>query len=136
MNSRLDTLQAAILIEKLKIFPNELRARNRVALSYSTELEGIANVPVLGEGLASSWAQYTLIVDDRASVQAALKEQGVPNVVYYPKALTQQGGYSNFPTVSSGVEVSEALTSRVLSLPMHPYLQDDTILRICNAFRS
>lgn len=135
MNSRLDTLQAAILIEKLKIFPNELRARNKVAMSYSKELEGIVNVPVLREGVTSSWAQYTLLVDDRATVQAALKEQGVPSVVYYPKALTQQGGYSNFPTVSSGVEVSEALTGRVLSLPMHPYLQDDAIFNICDAFR-
>lgn len=136
MNSRLDTLQAAILVEKLKIFPNELYARNKVAMTYYKELEGIVKVPVLGEGLTSSWAQYTLIVDDRASVQAALKEQGVPNVVYYPKALTQQRGYFNFPKVSTGVRVSEALTSRVLSLPMHPYLKDDTILRICKAFRN
>ena len=136
INSRLDTLQAAILIEKLKIFPNELLARNRVAMSYYNELKGIVKVPVLGQNVTSSWAQYTLLVEDRASVQAALKDKGVPNVVYYPKALTQQRGYSNFPRVSLGVKVSEALTTRVLSLPMHPYLQDNAIFKICNTLRN
>ena len=122
MNSRLDTIQAAILIEKLKIFPEELELRNKVAAIYEAGLSGYYQTPQIGDGMTSAWAQYTLITDDRADVQAALKEAGVPSVVYYPKSLTQQSGYREFPIVSSGVAVSEALADKVLSLPMHPNL--------------
>lgn len=125
VNSRLDTIQAAILIEKLKIFPDELLARDKVASVYEAGLGGKVKTPQLADGLTSAWAQYTLIVDDRPAVQAKLKEADVPSVVYYPKALTQQDGYSSFPVVSSGVDVSERLTGKVLSLPMHPYLAAD-----------
>ena len=76
-----------------------------------------------------------MIVEKRDALQAGLKERGVPSVVYYPKALTQQDGYSSFPIVSSGVRVSEELAGRVLSLPMHPYLEHDEITRICSAVR-
>lgn len=131
VNSRLDTIQAAILIEKLKIFPEELELRNQVAAAYEGGLSDHFRTPQLREGMTSAWAQYTLIVDDRPSLQAKLKEAGVPSVVYYPKALKQQDGYSAFPSVSSGVKVSEGLTQCVLSLPMHPYLQADKINAIC-----
>ena len=131
VNSRLDTIQAAILIEKLKIFPEELELRNQVAAAYEDGLSDHFRTPQIGEGMTSAWAQYTLIVDDRPSLQAKLKEAGVPSVVYYPKALTQQDGYSSFPSVSSGVKVSEGLTQGVLSLPMHPYLQAEKINAIC-----
>lgn len=135
VNSRLDTIQAAILIEKLKIFPAELELRHKIATSYNAHLADIAKTPQLADGLTSAWAQYTLIVDERDAVQAGLKQHGVPSVVYYPKALTQQDGYSAFPVVSSGVAVSEALAGRVLSLPMHPYLDEDEITRICQAMK-
>lgn len=135
VNSRLDTIQAAILLEKLKIFPNELELRNTVASTYEEGLVGSVKTPRLGDGLTSAWAQYTLIVEKRDALQAGLKERGVPSVVYYPKALTQQDGYSSFPIVSSGVRVSEELAGRVLSLPMHPYLERDEITRICSAVR-
>ena len=135
VNSRLDTIQAAILIEKLKIFPAELELRHKVATGYNAHLAGIAKTPQLADGLTSAWAQYTLIVDERDAVQAGLKQHGVPSVVYYPKALTQQDGYSAFPVVSSGVAISEALADRVLSLPMHPYLDEDEITRICQAMK-
>jgi dTDP-4-amino-4,6-dideoxygalactose transaminase len=135
VNSRLDTIQAAILIEKLKIFPAELELRHKVATSYNAHLAGIAKTPQLADGLTSAWAQYTLIVDERDAVQAGLNQHGVPSVVYYPKALTQQDGYSAFPVVSSGVAVSEALAGRVLSLPMHPYLDEYEITRICQAMK-
>ena len=125
VNSRLDTIQAAILIEKLKIFPDELLARDKVASAYEAGLGNLLKTPILADGLTSAWAQYTMIVEDRDSVQAKLKELGVPSVVYYPKALTQQDGYSSFPVVSSGVAISEGLTGKVLSLPMHPYLSSD-----------
>ena len=135
VNSRLDTIQAAILIEKLKIFPVELMARDKVAAAYEDGLGGKVVTPHLAEGLTSAWAQYTLIVDDRSVVQAKLKKEGVPSVVYYPKALTQQDGYSSFPVVSSGVAVSEHLTSKVLSLPMHPYLFADDQAAIIEALQ-
>ena len=130
VNSRLDTIQAAILIEKLKILPNELVERDKVAMVYEAGLRKKVITPILADGLTSAWAQYTIIVEDRDAVQAKLKEHGVPSVVYYPKSLTQQDGYSHFPIVSSGVETSERLTSQVLSLPMHPYLNDDIISKI------
>ena len=131
VNSRLDTIQAAILIEKLKIFPEELELRNQVAATYEAGLSDHFRTPQIGEGMTSAWAQYTLIVDDRSATQAKLKEAGVPSVVYYPKALTQQSGYKNFPVVSSGVHISDHLPSKVLSLPMHPYLQSKKINAIC-----
>ena len=134
VNSRLDTIQAAVLIEKLKIFPKELELRTRVAASYGSALSANYQTPHLSDGITSAWAQYTLVVDDRLAVQAKLKEVGVPSVVYYPKSLTQQSGYKNFPIVSSGVSVSDDLPSKVLSLPMHPYLKEETTDKIIAAF--
>ena len=135
VNSRLDTIQAAILIEKLKIFPDELLARDKVASAYEAGLGHVVKTPIVADGLTSAWAQYTMIVEDRDAVQAKLKELGVPSVVYYPKALTQQDGYSSFPVVSSGVSISEGLTEKVLSLPMHPYLAAGKILQICDTVK-
>lgn len=125
MNSRLDTLQAAILKEKLAIFPEEVIARDRVAARYTAALKDVARTPKLIDGATSVWAQYTLIVDDRDAVQAKCKEAGVPTMVYYPMALSQQTGYKHYPGVSGGTPVSDSLSGRVLSLPMHPYLTED-----------
>ena len=122
MNSRLDTIQAAILKEKLKIFPKELELRSQVAASYSAALNGYCKVPCLGPEVTSSWAQYTIIVNDQKAIQSGLREQGIPSVIYYPIPLTKQLGYSNYPQVSSKTKVSADLASSVLSLPMHPYL--------------
>ena len=122
MNSRLDTIQAAILIEKLKIFPKELELRSQVATGYSAALEGCCKVPRLSPEITSSWAQYTIIVNDQKAVQSGLREQGIPSVIYYPIPLTKQIGYSHYPKVSSKTRMSEELASSVLSLPMHPYL--------------
>lgn len=122
MNSRLDTIQAAILIEKLKIFPKELQLRSQVAANYSSALEGFCKVPRLSSEVTSSWAQYTIIVNDQKAIQFGLQEQGIPSVIYYPIPLTQQLGYSHYPQVSSKTKVSEELAKSVLSLPMHPYL--------------
>ena len=124
MNSRLDTLQAAILIEKLKIFDKELISRAQVAARYSSALAEHFKVPRLNPYTTSAWAQYTLIVDDRQSIQAKLNSSGIPSVIYYPIPLSKQGGYEHYPRVSSKTDVSEALASSVLSLPMHPYLKE------------
>lgn len=131
MNSRLDTLQAAILIEKLKIFSGELALRAQVASRYSSALGEHFKVPKLRPNITSAWAQYTLIVEDRQSVQSKLKASGIPSVIYYPIPLSKQDGYKHYPRVSTNTEVSEALALSVLSLPMHPYLDgasQDTII--------
>lgn len=132
MNSRMDTIQAAILIEKLKIFPNELIARNRIASKYSElfsddRLFNFLKTPVCSKNLNSAWAQYTLFVEDRESIQTKLKSNNIPSVIYYPIPLSRQDGYTGYPSVTSGLNVSNLLCNHVLSLPMHPYLSNDEI---------
>lgn len=133
LNSRLDTIQAAILIEKLRIFEDEIEKRNAVARRY-TDAFAASNslkVPYVMPGAVSTWAQYTLQVEDRAAFQAALKEKGVPTAVYYPIPLSRQPAYRHFP--SAPTPVSEALSSQVVSLPMHPYLEPDDQNRVIQA---
>jgi len=129
-NSRLDTIQAAVLIEKLAVFADEITARNRVADRYSQALRDVAQVPEVPDGLTSVWAQYTLVLSDRDKVAAACKAEGVPTAVYYPIPLSQQTAYRHFPSAPGGVPVSEELAGKVLSLPMHPYLDEATQDRI------
>jgi dTDP-4-amino-4,6-dideoxygalactose transaminase len=126
MNSRLDTMQAAVLIEKLKIFEEELLERDRVATKYSAALGEYCKVPLLTSTVSSAWAQYTIVVSERDKVKQKLQSLGVPSVVYYPIPLTKQQGYLGYPVVRSGTPVSEALALTVLSLPMHPYLEVDS----------
>lgn len=125
INGRLDTIQAAVLIEKLKIFPDEIEARDRVAQRYNDGLRDVAAVPGTPDGLTSTWAQYTLRISGRDAVAAQLKERGVPTAIYYPKPLHQQTAYRDFPVAGNGLPVSERLAGEVLSLPMHPYLEPD-----------
>ncbi|WIV51411.1 DegT/DnrJ/EryC1/StrS aminotransferase family protein [Marivivens sp. LCG002] len=125
MNSRLDTLQAAILIEKLEIYADELESRNKVAQRYSTKLAPFIEVPFVPEGYVSIWAQYTLKArsqDERARLMTSLQNQGIPSVIYYPRPLHTQSAYADFPCDPSGLPVSVDLAQRVFSLPMHPYL--------------
>lgn len=136
MNGRLDTIQAAVLIEKLKIFPAEIEARQRIADRYNENLRDVAKVPRLMAGATSVWAQYTLLLEDRARVAAACKDAGVPTAIYYPIPLSHQEGYKHFPTGPGGVPVSEKLSGQVLSLPMHPYLTEEAQDRIIAAVRS
>jgi dTDP-4-amino-4,6-dideoxygalactose transaminase len=135
MNGRLDTMQAAVLIEKLKIFPDEIAARDRVAQRYNEMLGDVVAVPVVAEGNTSVWAQYTLRVPNRNSLAAALKAKGIPTAIYYPKPLHHQTAYSKFPCAGNGVPVSERLAGEVLSLPMHPYLEEAVQDRIITAVR-
>jgi dTDP-4-amino-4,6-dideoxygalactose transaminase len=122
MNSRLDSMQAAILIEKLAIFAEEIALRNAVADRYAALLDGVVGVPTVIPGGVSTWAQYTIETDDRDGLAAHLKTKGVPTAAYYPKPLHMQTAYRAFPRGGNGLPVSEAKASRVLSLPMHPYL--------------
>ncbi len=140
LNARLDTLQAAILIEKLKIFPDEIIARDAVARRYHAGFEGVPGlvIPHIPDGLTSVWAQYTLQVPAARRSQMAqfLKDAGIPTAIYYPKPLHHQTAYRNFPVPATGLSVSEALSETVLSLPMHPYLTTDDQERVINAVKT
>jgi len=129
MTARLDTIQAAILLEKLAIFSDELRQRQDVADRYDSGLGGSVSTPQLAAGNTSSWAQYIITLTpgtDRGKVQAALKEKGIPTAIYYPKGMHQQPPYAMYPVAGNGLPVTEDLCPRVLALPMHPYLDADT----------
>jgi dTDP-4-amino-4,6-dideoxygalactose transaminase len=135
MNGRLDTVQAAVLLEKLAIFPDEIEVRSRVAKAYNEGLADIAAVPRVIEGANSVWAQYTLRVSYRDNVARRLKSAGIPTAIYYPKPLHQQTAYVGFPVAGNGLPVSERLANDVLSLPIHPYLDEATQARIIAAVR-
>lgn len=128
MNGRLDTIQAAILIEKLAIFPEEIVSRNAVAERYHNGLSNIVKTPRIAEGSTSVWAQYVVRAPgkDRQAILNHLTAAGVPTAVYYPKPLHQQTAYKNFPQASAGLPVSEAVAQDVFALPMHPYLDEET----------
>jgi len=138
MNGRMDTIQAAVLIEKLKIFPDEIAARNRIAERYSAALEKHVIVPRIPTGLTSVWAQYTIRVPDgrRDAVAAKLKEAGIPSAIYYVKPMHRQTAYSEYPVAANGLPVSDVLAGEVLSLPMHPYLSEADQDRIASTVRA
>ena len=138
LTGRLDTMQAAILIEKLKIFEDEIVARNKVAERYGRALGNVVTVPRLAPGCTSVWAQYTIRLPrgtDRDAFAAALKAQGVPTAIYYPKSMHQQTAYQDFPIADGGLPVSERLSADVIALPMHAYLDEATQDRIIAAVR-
>jgi dTDP-4-amino-4,6-dideoxygalactose transaminase len=138
LTARLDTMQAAILIEKLKIFEDEIAARNEVAERYARGLGNIVSVPRLAKGCTSVWAQYTIRIPkgvNRDGFAAALKAQGIPTSIYYPKSMHQQTAYRDFPVAEGGLPVSEQLSEDVISLPMHAYLDEATQERIIKAVR-
>lgn len=132
MNGRMDTIQAAVLIEKLKIFPAEIVTRNEIAQRYSQALGEHCIVPKVPAGLTSVWAQYTIRIEGgrRDAVAAKLKEAGIPTAIYYVKPMHRQTAYARFPTAANGLPVSDALAGEVLSLPMHPYLAQADQARI------
>jgi dTDP-4-amino-4,6-dideoxygalactose transaminase len=138
LTGRLDTMQAAVLIEKLKIFEDEVAARNQVAERYARDLGNVVTVPHVAAGNTSVWAQYTIRLPhgDREGFAAALKAEGVPTAIYYPKSMHQQTAYREFPVADGGLPVSEKLSSDVISLPMHPYLDEATQARVVSAVRS
>jgi dTDP-4-amino-4,6-dideoxygalactose transaminase len=136
MNSRLDTIQAAILLPKLKAFESfEMAAVNAAAAAYSRALEGSSlELPRMPEGMVSSWAQYTVILPegvDRADLQARLKEAGIPTMVYYAKAMHLQGAFRGTDSAVADCPITEYLCSHVLSLPIHPYIEDTEIRFVC-----
>lgn len=137
MTGRLDTIQAAVLIEKLKIFRDEIVTRDRIAQRYLQALKDVTTVPVVPEGYTSVWAQYTirLAAGKRDGFAKALQAEGIPTAIYYAKPLHRQTAYRHFPAAEGGLAVSERLADEVISLPMHAYLDEPTQDRIVDAVR-
>lgn len=144
MNGRLDTMQAAVLLAKLPLFEAELAARTKVAALYAEGLRGLVQVPSSIPGADHAWGLYSVVLPagvDRARVQDVLKSHGVPSGIYYPKPLHHQPAYAGahaggFAGGPPPLPVSEALCTRILSLPMHPYLTDDEVSRVIAAMRA
>ena len=136
MNARISTIQAAILLEKLEIFPSELRKRQDVANNYNKHLNDLElniKLPLIKNKCVSSWAQYTIILPeniDRSKLQEELKSKDIPTAIYYPIPLNEHEPYKNFPISKSGLANTNYLARNVLSLPMHPYLTEDDIINI------
>ena len=137
MTGRLDTIQAAVLIEKLKIFPEEIAARERIARRYNAALAEVVRVPHVSNEHSCVWAQYTIRVSGgrRDALAQTLKVQGVPTAQYYPVPAHRQGAYRDYPVAEGGLAVTEKLAGEVISLPMHAYLDEPTQDRIVTAVR-
>jgi len=136
VNSRLDAMQAAILSEKLKIYPDELEKRDAIAKRYNEGLaKHVRQVPSVIKGGFSNWAQYTIEHDNRDALAAHLKTKGVPTAIYYPIPIHMQDVYSVYPKAPGGLPVTETIRNRVLSLPMHPYLSTADQEAIIDAIR-
>ncbi|MBV7309559.1 DegT/DnrJ/EryC1/StrS family aminotransferase [Acinetobacter sp. CWB-G5] len=135
MNSRLDTLQAAILLPKLEILDEEMQARQHVAETYTKLFNdaGVNTTPCIEAHNQSAWAQYTIQVESRDNVQAKLKEQGIPTAVHYPIPLNKQPAVAN---ANVSLPVGDAIAERVMSLPMHPYLTAEAQEKIVAALLS
>lgn len=122
INSRLDTIQAAILLEKLAAFPSELVARNKIAAYYNRTLQGSYLLPLIPDGFLSSWAQYTLISENRDADMEAYKKKGIPTMIYYGTCMHQQAAFNNLGYSDKDYPIASKLAKRVFSLPMHPYI--------------
>ncbi len=138
MNSRLDTIQAVVLLEKLAIFPDEIERRQRVAERYAAGLQDVAAVPTVREGSRSVWAQYVIRVptERRARFMADLKAEGIPTAIYYPLPLHRQTAYRRYPVAGNGLPVSDRIAAEAVALPMHPYLDEAVQDRIVAAARA
>ncbi|MBD5517478.1 MAG: DegT/DnrJ/EryC1/StrS family aminotransferase [Lachnospiraceae bacterium] len=138
MNSRLDTIQAAVLLQKLQFFEEEVEACNRVAAKYDERLRGAVKIPSILENMRSSWAQYTICLKDgkeREQVIAQLQADGIPSAVYYPKPMHRQTAFADHLIEAVSCENTEYICERCLSLPFHPYMEDADINAVCESIR-
>ena len=134
LNGRMDTLQAAIVLEKFKLFPNEVKLRNKVADMYNSLLADRVVTPEVSAGYTSVWAQYSILAEDandRAALQSKLKDAGIPTAVYYPKPLHQQTAFNHLGYADGDFPVSEEMSQRIFSLPMYPYMETEDIEKVC-----
>ena len=138
INGRLDTLQAAILLAKFEIFPEEIGLRQEVAMRYRNVLDGVVATPQVPEGYRSAWAQYSILARDsaeRAALMAKLKAAGIPTAIYYPIPLHLQRAFASLGYREGDFPISEDCARRIFSLPMHPYLAAEDQRRIADALR-
>ncbi len=133
LNSRLDTIQAAILLSKLSVFDSEIEMRQRVADAYSSRLGNAVKVPRVIAGGRSTWAQYTIEVADRDRLRAHLSGAGVPTAIYYPIPLHKHDPYASYPVAPAGLPATERAAETVVSLPMYPDMPVDHLERVCDA---
>ncbi len=140
MTGRMDSIQAAILLVKLTIFEDEITRRNKIATRYNLAFQNKLQLPAIPDGVIHIWAQYSLLAENseiRANIQRHCYENEIPTTIYYPKPLSQQGIFTRYPVISTGLPVTESLCNRIFSLPMHPYLtedlQDKIITTVCDA---
>jgi len=135
VNGRMDTLQSAILLAKFDIFPDEIELRNQVSHRYSDLISPLSSVfcPLIPDGMKSVWAQYSVLAQDeqdRSAIQAKLKDAGIPTAIYYPKPLHLQDAFAFLDYKEGEFPISESISKRIFSLPMHPYLQAEDQQRI------
>jgi len=130
LNSRLDTIQAAILLEKLSIFESEIAIRNEVAAFYTETLSPYVSCQKVPQGYKSVWAQFTIVAEDRSLIENACREHGIATAIYYPVPMHMQTAYKSFPNLGDGMNVSETLARKVISIPMHPGLDEQQLQRI------
>ncbi len=136
LNARMDTIQAAVLLEKLKLYPQEIIERNRVADSYSKHLAGLVQTPTVPKGQTSVWAQYSVQSNNREGIRAALQKQGIPVAVFYPIPIHLSTAYQFLGHKTGDFPISEAASKRIFSLPMHPYLSESEIQLIAEVIAS
>ncbi|MDJ0624373.1 MAG: DegT/DnrJ/EryC1/StrS family aminotransferase [Desulfocapsaceae bacterium] len=134
LNSRLDTIQAAVLLQKLKVFGDEVAKRQEIAERYANMLSGY-ELQVIPTGYVSAWAQFSLLTDKREHLQEELLKQDIPTMVYYPKGLHHQGVYQSLQYGENDFPVTDSVCRRIMSLPMHPYLDEESQERICRVFK-
>lgn len=133
LNARMDTIQAAVLLEKLKTYDAEIKQRNQVAKLYRHHLSDAVKTPTLPDGHGSVWAQYSIQVNNREKLKADLAEQNIPTAVFYPIPIHLSTAYAHLNYSKGDFPVSESVSNKIISLPMHPYLDEATIINIANA---
>jgi len=138
LNARLDTLQAAILLQKLKIFPTELAARQKLSEKYTNELADVqqeVTVPIIPTGYSSAWAQYSLVAVKRQTIIKELTKEGIPTAIYYPLPLHLQAAFSDLQYSTGDFPMAESVSLKIFSLPMHPYLEHELVDKIAAIIR-
>ena len=136
LTGRFDSIQAAVLLEKLAIFDDECKVRNEIAARYGAGLNDVVTVPVVRENCTSVWAQYTIISPRRDRIAATLQAQQIPTQIFYPRPIHTQPPYRGYPVASGGLPVTERLAQEAICLPMHPYLAADAQNRVIAAVRA
>ena len=133
LTARLDSIQAAVLLAKLPIFADECDKRNAIATRYHDGLQNYVRTPMLVEGATSVWAQYTIVTPKRDAIVESLAADGIPTALFYPHPLHTQAPYEHFPKPDGGLPATETLAQQAVSIPMHPYLDQDAQDRIIAA---